>query len=130
MQMQMAGHAVDVDGGQLGLDEGAGIVMECFGHMHAVRADPVIRHALFQVGNLLHIYHLGFGAVRHIRNAADGAHLTGFAAVSSFPICGRVALSVPTLTGYTMFRWSYEFRQHPSGVRVWVRKEGATREKT
>ena len=51
----MAGHAVDVDGGQLGLDEGAGIVMECFGHMHAVRADPVIRHALFQVGNLLHI---------------------------------------------------------------------------
>ena len=84
MQMQMAGHAVDVDGGQLGLDEGAGIVMECFGHMHAVRADPVIRHALFQVGNLLHIYHLGFGAVRHIRNAADGSHLTAFAAVSSF----------------------------------------------
>ena len=25
------------------LDEGAGIVMECFGHMHAVLADPVIR---------------------------------------------------------------------------------------
>ena len=46
MQMQMAGHAVDVDGGQLGLDEGAGIVMECFGHMHAVRADPVIRHEM------------------------------------------------------------------------------------
>ena len=37
MQMQMAGHAVDVEWGQLGLDEGAGIVMERFGHMHAVR---------------------------------------------------------------------------------------------
>ena len=40
--------------------------------------------------------------------------------------CGRVALSVPGLTGCTMFRWFYEFRQHPDGVGVWVRKEGAT----
>ena len=25
-----------------------------------------------------------------------------------------------------MYRWFNEFNQHPSGVRVWVRKEGAT----
>ena len=36
----------------------------------------------------------------------------------------------PALTGYTMFRWLFEFNQHPDGVWVWVRKEGAKREKT
>ena len=31
---------------------------------------------------------------------------------------GHVALSVPALTGYTMFRWLFEFCQHPDGVGV------------
>ena len=51
-QVDVVGETLDVDGGQLGLDERQGVGEELVGHGGVVGVDPLERDLLFQVGDL------------------------------------------------------------------------------
>ena len=80
----MPRHTVDVDGGQLGLDQGAGVTLKIGVDVHAVGGDPLVGDLLLKVGDLGHVDHLGLDAVGLVAQALDGGHLGGLATHGGF----------------------------------------------
>ena len=83
----MPRHTVDVDGGQLGLDQGAGVTLKIGVDVHAVGGDPLVGDLLLKVGDLGHVDHLGLDAVGLVAQALDGGHLGGLAAHGGLHRC-------------------------------------------
>ena len=75
----MVGETLDVDGGQLGLDERQGVGEELMGHGGVVGVDPLERDFLFQVGDLADGMQAGAALVRCVGDAVQGNHLAGMA---------------------------------------------------
>lgn len=75
----MVRQTLDVDGGQLGLNEGKGVGQELVGHGGVVGVDPLQRDLLLEVCDLADRVQARAALVRRIGDAVQRDHLAGVA---------------------------------------------------
>ena len=73
----MVGQTGNVQRGQLGLDQRAGISQELIGHLGVVGVHPAQRHLLFEVCDLADGVQLGGALIGIVGDALQSDHLAG-----------------------------------------------------
>ena len=90
LHVDVVGQTGNVQRGQLGLDQRAGISQELIGHLGVVGVHPAQRHLLFEVCHLADGVQLSGALVRAVGDALQGHHLAGDA------LKGALAAAPPT----------------------------------
>ena len=77
LQVDVVGQTCNVQRGQLGLDEGTGIIQELLGHLGVVDVHPAQRHLLFEICDLADGVQLGGALIGVVGDALQSDHLAG-----------------------------------------------------
>ena len=89
LQVDVVGQTSDVQRGQLGLDQRAGVLQELLGHLGVVFVHPAQRHLLLEICDLADGVQLCGALVRAVGDALQGHHLAGNALKGRLGDCNK-----------------------------------------